>query len=236
MQRARRAARLRAACAVLVVLGGLALSGCRSQPGVAYYLGGTRVSESRVDQLAHDAKASVDEFNRRSGGEQAQPEPAPGGDDIVAALVAHDLTGRVADELGARPAPGTGTEQAQGPKSEYTRLRDETLANVEAIAQALHNQSPPAPGDGVVRTAFDRAVAAQVAGANQYDQFKQAILQSPDFVLGSAVRDRVLAAAAGLHVTVNPRYLPAEFPLLTLASNASGRSFVALTLPIGAHG
>ena len=231
MQRARRVA----VVAVLAVLGALALAGCRSQPGVAYYIGDAKVSESRIDQLARDAKAKVDDYNRKlvdEQGPQAQLLPVPGGDDIVAALVTREVVRRVADELDARPES---SGSPQGPQSEYNRADAETVAYLNAIAVSMQDSRPPAPSDDDLRATFDRAVALRIVGPGDFAQFKQEILQSPNVPLVFAVRAKVMAAAARYRVTVNPRYQPAEFPLLRVR-DPEGRPSVLLGLPMGSVG
>ncbi|HCT81584.1 MAG TPA: hypothetical protein DGT23_34420, partial [Micromonosporaceae bacterium] len=67
---------------VLVFVGALAvagLAGCRSEPGVAAYVGDTTITEDRVTQVYDDAQAKLDEAVRRRADEQAAAagQPAP---------------------------------------------------------------------------------------------------------------------------------------------------------------
>jgi hypothetical protein len=240
MQRARRAA----LGAVLVVLGGLVLSGCRSQPGVAYYLGDSTVSESRIDQLAHGAKAGVDEFNQRNAGPLSEQAPVPGGDEIVAALVTRDVAKRLAGEMGVQPMTDQREPQSQGPKSEFSGIQDETIAYLNGIADAMvtsaqnGNQQLPVPGDDDVRDAFDRATAARVVDPSRFNDFKQAILGQRNYVVLLDLRAKMMAAAGRYRIRINPRYRPADFPL-KYEQDQAGRSFVLIGLPmssVGSHG
>src|SRR5262245_45285808 len=56
MQRARRAA----LCALLALLGGFALAGCRTEPSVAAYVGDARYSLAEVDRIVATAESGKD--------------------------------------------------------------------------------------------------------------------------------------------------------------------------------
>src|SRR5690242_15564510 len=99
MQRARRLALV----AVLALLGALALTGCRSEPSVAAYVGDQKIMVKDIDGVIDDLS-----------GHQLQVNPAQFGDVrqiILADLVFAEFGKRYADDKGW-PAPSSPDAQA----------------------------------------------------------------------------------------------------------------------------
>src|SRR5688572_15259376 len=98
MQRTRRMALL----AVLALAGGLVLAGCRSEPKVAAYVGGTRYTvadvsamTSRINKVNAEREASAAAAKSREE-LAAVPRQVPVGGDLVLGLMVYgDVAGRL---------------------------------------------------------------------------------------------------------------------------------------------
>jgi hypothetical protein len=206
MQRALRAV----PAAVLALVACLALAGCRSQPGVAAYVGNERLTEARVDETVENAAAQS-----RTPDEQGTKPPTRS--DVVTTWVLGKVCEQLRAKQGFAKAPITveRVRQAEGVPASSAYARDRAnlysclggvkLTNAGAVTDAeLRELYDRAQAAGLVNQPFDK-VKAQLAGNTNIQQALAA-----DRILSGAVRDG--------DVTVNPRYRPMEFPITDLGT------------------
>jgi hypothetical protein len=231
MQRVRRMAVL----AVLTLAGALALTGCRSEPGIAIYVANARYSQQQVDEFADE----LAEIPGQSPGTSRQL--------IVQLLVQRDiskrlasaqrwdapqidtetLTGQVRDGLlqtkqqeAATKGNANPTDINQDVARTLERMRPllQLVAESSAYSQLAEQHATPAkPTDADYAELYERA---KVAGLVEKGQSESAYRQS----LGDQ-NEQLLATRIGLrnmyadeikraNVSINPKYGPAELPLL----------------------
>jgi hypothetical protein len=217
MQRARRLALL----AVLALVGTLALTGCRSQPSAAIYIGSTKYSVQYVDGLSEQLQ-KVPGFTRGEGRKN-----------VTQWLVVRDLSQRMmadkhwpapeADVAGATAqfqdalragGPSGGSQQAIESVRPLIRLYAQYEAYRGAVQQHVTMATPTdadyadlyqrAKAAGLVPEGVDVAAYRQGLGA-QNDQLFRANL---------GLRNLYGEAIKKVNVTINPRYAPAELTLL----------------------
>jgi hypothetical protein len=212
MQSARRYALL----AALTLGAGLALTGCRSDPAVAAYVGGDTITEAQVDALIADAHAA---------GKQTPAAASPGTQasqlsrsSVVTILV----LGKVCDQLKAKqhftPQP-IGAERAGQiggvpATSKYALELDKTYSCLSAVPIPPNAQ----PTDAEIRDIYDRAKAKGLVNA-PYDQIKAQIAGDQTVQQAIAVNRTLDSMVSDGDVRVNPRYRPMEFTISDLGTN-----------------
>jgi hypothetical protein len=226
MQRARRVVPL----AVLALVAGVVLAGCRSNPDVAAYVQDTRITTASLDSQVEKVKADA---KQASGNELA--------DENVVALRRELLGDLVFIEVAKQYAAEKGYGE---PKVDYAASAQavglaEDDPYVQATAQAdawntlISGKTPPVtPTDADLRQVFDRALAAGLVQEGSYDQIKPQLEQIEQLGQGVAVRNVLADAAKRYNTTVNPRYAPAEYTVTRLSTN-SGQSLNAIVVPFG---
>ncbi|MEV1288971.1 hypothetical protein [Micromonospora sp. NPDC049679] len=218
MQRARRLVSI----PVIAAVGLLALAGCRSEPGVAAYIGDTKITEDRVTAIVDDATTQL--------GENAEAQP-PTRAMVVSTLVLRE----VCDRLNPVPPAGQPTPPPVSPEQLSQNLGvppTTTLAKESAELQTclMRIQAGPPIAPSAEQLA-DVVTRGKAAGAIPPDfPADQAAAQLDGEQLRSALASRkaISEAVDRYHVTVNPRYRPLEFPVLRFQGNVT-----AVGVPIG---
>jgi hypothetical protein len=220
MQRARRVA----AVAVLALVGGLMLTGCRSQPRAAVYVGSTRYTQKTVDELAKQL-AKVPGFAR-----------GPSRQRIVQWLVMRDLgrrlvaanhwdqpkidmtvaTGQIQQAMGTDPAK---TAKATATMQPLIKLYAD-FQGYNAVVQQHAGQTVPTEADYADLYARAKAAGLVPAGVDEA-AYRTSLGDQNDQVFRSNIGLKALYAAEikKAKVTINPRYAPAELPLLQDSGN-----------------
>ncbi len=209
MQRARRVAFL----AVLGLVGGLALAGCRSQPSVAAYVGGHRYSQADVDRIVNQVKD--------------KPEPAVPAtrQRVVRLLVLRDLAQRMATErkIEVKPSSGDFGQALNLPGgSEYVKL----YRSFYELQSALEAVAPPGKVNDDDLLGFYRAgvdAGAFRPGAS-VDEVRQGLAGNQDVLAVFGLRDLLSAEGDREHVRLNPRFGPLALPELQ-QSQQTGRVY-----------
>ncbi|WP_144121871.1 hypothetical protein [Catellatospora sichuanensis] len=190
--------RLTAAAGIAVAM--LALTACRSNPSVAAYVGDTTFTEDRVTQLIDQVKAVPN----------IDPQNVPDRFQVVQLLVLESVCKRAAADLKATLPP----VQTQAGQPELAGLQ-QSLQNCRENLPVKAVQ--PTPEE--LREVYDNGVAVGAINgddpANSFDKVAPQLAQSGE--LGNALAQRKLladAAAAG-DISVNPRYRPMNFALLS---------------------
>ncbi|WP_410809794.1 hypothetical protein [Micromonospora sp. 067-2] len=231
-----RARRLVAVATVAVGL--VALSGCRAEPGIAAYVGDHRITDDRVAAVLKDArdknpKPTASPTPSSTPAEQpTPPEPQlPGAVQVASVLVLSEVCEQISDEKNYQPrsqvapeqvAEGLGLTVGTGYVREvaqlYTCLSGVPSEPVAPTQQELAAVIAVGREAGLIpATTTDEAAASQLDG----DQLRGAL----------AARRSLVEAAKGYDVTVNPRYRPLEFPVLSFPNNVA-----AVSVPLGELG
>lgn len=241
MQHAHRARILAPVVAVLVA-GALALTGCRSDPAVAAYVGGTSYPLDRVSGIAteaHTALQRIADAQRRSAGESAGPIDRPVTEQqVVAALIARDVLRALAEakRVSKVEIPVDQVAQVRGvpPDTEYVRV----VAEADGYRAALLESTPAvAPPEAAVREVYEGLLRANGGqGAVTFEEFAQSLgQQNRDLVgRGAALREEISAQADTMNVTVNPRYRPAVLGVLE-QPDQQGALHTLLGVPLDRH-
>lgn len=238
MQRARRLASI----AAIVVVGAIALSGCRSEPGVAAYLGDSEITEDRltaiIDELrdgaeprasepAADPQASQDPMAPPQGPEE--PPPLPSRSTVLSTLVVGGICELLAADEGFQPQNQVTPEQVApqlgiSADSEYARKQAELYTCISGVPSG----TPVAPTEEDLTEIIERGRAAGVIPPDMPDADAKQRLDSEQLRGALGSREVLADAVAAYDVTVNPRYRPLEFPVLGFQGNIA-----AVSVPLG---
>jgi hypothetical protein len=197
----------------------LALSACRSNPTVAAYVGDQEITEKQVTEIIDDLRQKVD----------AVGVELPTRDDIVAVLVMKSVCEQLSEEKGYRPRSVASVElavQVTGMPADSTYVQH--YADLETCLSGLPNPEPTTPTEDELNDLVTRAKETGVLPADlPYDEAAKE-LDGPRLHHALGQRKVFTEAIADYDITVNPRYRPLEFPLLSFRGGA-----VAVGVPIG---
>lgn len=223
-----RARRLVAAASLVVGL--VALTGCRTEPGVAAYVGDQQITEDTVDSILDELR---DSRAATEAPELGGPAPElPPRSQVVSELVLGQVCDQVSADQGYQPRGRVEPVQLAGqlglpPESEYVQQ----LAALHTCLSGLPVGEPAAPTEQELAEVIAAGRAAGVISPDTPDAEIARQLDVPQLRNALASR-RALAEAAGEHgVTVNPRYRPLEFPILNFSSEVA-----AVSVPLGEPG
>jgi hypothetical protein len=215
MQRARRLV----AVAVVTAVGVLALAGCRSQPGVAAYVGDTEFSQNQVDR-AFDSV--TDPSLKQNEGALRQF--------IVSMMVVSEVAERHAGSIG-KPVPKVdAAEVAQGAAadSDFARLQARYTGAIRLLQSEARSVEPD---EQLRRMLFDQLVQrGAVQRGVSYEQVRTAI--DSDQLRGVVgVRNLLAELAKRYDVVVNPAFAPLELHANGVPI-AGGQAQVNLDIPV----
>jgi hypothetical protein len=204
--------------AILAVVGALTLSGCRSQPSVAIYVGNTTYTQKQVEKLATELKA-IPEF--KTGDARKL---------VTQWIVRRDVARKMlTDRRIALPAVEL-QQAAQSTGLPATGALVKLYAEYQAFNGAIQERSTPAePTDADFAELYRRAkLAGLVQPGTPEAQFRQGLgdqnLQL--FATNLGIRNIYLDGIKKAHVTVNPRYADD----VALLSDNAGHALVVLPL------
>ena len=208
-----------AAVVALALAAGPALTGCRSQPGVAVYLGDRRVSAAEVDGIV---KAVNGESDRRlaawvharatNPGSLPPPMVRTSGTEVVSLIVLAGLGRRVIGERGldTRQVPVDTVAETFGlaPTDPYVALWVDYLTGLQSVAAAE-------PARPLTDDEADRLYTAGAAGPDaDYDDAIHTFKSSVGLATLFEAQGRLGAAMGAAGVSVNPRYGPVVLPVV----------------------
>ncbi|MGN9807997.1 hypothetical protein ACTMSW_01380 [Micromonospora sp. BQ11] len=224
-----RARRLVAVASVAVGL--VALAGCRTEPGVAAYVGDHRIAESTVDGIVAEL-AAASPAAQAAPGEPAAERPQIRRTQIVSTLVLHEVCQRVSADKGYRaqtpPEPERVRQQlGLAPGSVYAQRS----AELNSCLSGLPIGSPVAPTQEELTELVTAGKTAGVIPAEVTVEQAASQLDGEQLRNALAAKKALGEAVSGYDVTVNPRYRPLEFPVLSFNSNAA-----AVSVPLGEPG
>ncbi|WP_203991279.1 hypothetical protein [Micromonospora lutea] len=212
-----------------VAIGLVALTGCRSEPGVAAYVGDHRITEDAVTEVIDDASAKNPPPAAADEVPPGQEPQLPGRSQVVSTLVLAEVCERVSAAEGYRPEGQVEPAQvAQGlglnPETGYVRQ----VAELYTCLSAIPIGAPVAPTE---QELIDLVAAGKRAGAVPAEvTVEQAAAQLDGDQLRQALanRDALREAVEEYDVTVNPRYRPLLFPVLSFTGQT-----IAVGVPLG---
>jgi hypothetical protein len=184
----------------------VALSGCRLETGSAAYVGSTRYTNDQVTRVA----------NKVSNAKQLDISGPSG---VAALYVLRDVSGRLIKEKGWTTSSPVHASDVSGAfdvpaDSEYASLRAEVETNLNAIKEHV---TPTKPTSDDLHDLYDRARLGGLITDPTQQTFENVSPQfdSPDLETALAQRAALLDAIKRYDVSVNPKYAPAEYPLLS---------------------
>ncbi|MFV2087122.1 hypothetical protein [Micromonospora sp. LOL_021] len=216
MQRVRRLASITA----IALLGVAALSACRSQPGVAAYVGDEQYTEEQVTSVIDDLSDRLGE----QAGQQGAP-PLPTRQQVVSALVLAEVCAQLDVPGGAQPI--SPDQFGLPPESEYAQ----TAAQAWTCITGLQAGGQVQPTQEELFDLVEKGRAAGVIPDDVTDEEAAGQLDGEQLRSSLAARDVVADAVAEQDVTVNPRYRPLEFPVLSF--QAPQGNVIAVGIPLG---
>jgi len=155
MQRVRRGALV----AVLALVGALVLTGCRSEPGIAAYVGSEKITIDQVEAL-------VDAVDKVNAGRTAdvQPGPVPISRQLVLALMVYgDLAHQLVSDRSLTPNPQFVDVVARGygipPAHPYAQLLGNYLDSIDILGK---NAGTAAPSRDQILRYYRTGVDAQM--------------------------------------------------------------------------
>ncbi|MEU8263541.1 hypothetical protein AB0C02_23310 [Micromonospora sp. NPDC048999] len=228
--------RARRLIAVASVAAGLvALSGCRSEPGVAAYVGDHRITENAVTSLLDELRDKLSVSSQESGAspeEAAQSGPQlPARSEVVTDLVLLDVCQRLAADKGYQSPQRITAEDVA---TQYNIPADTAYAERVAELITCRTSLPAEPVAPTEQELADLLAAGKAAGVIPAEMTLQnATAQLDGDQLREALGQKKLLreAFAGYGITINPRYRPLEIPLLNFAAGHA-----ALSVPLGELG
>jgi hypothetical protein len=208
MQRVRRGALV----AVLALVGAFVLTGCRSEPGVAAYVGAEKITVDRVDALID----TVDRVNAERTAD-APPGPIPVSRQLVLGLIVYgELADQLVHEKGLTPTADSVRLVTNGygipTDHPYAQLLSNYLDNVDILTK---NAGTAAPSKDQILRYYHAGVDAQMftPGLSDNDVVSQG--SQAQSVIGILnVQTMIDELAKKQHLTVNPRYAPLPMPIL----------------------
>jgi hypothetical protein len=201
----------------LVVALGLALTGCRSQPQVAAYVGDKQYTNDDVDRYGVKT------------GELRQL--------VLSSLVVRDVGTPLVKEMKAKtPNPDVeGAAKAFNLPSDSPAAK--LIADASAVVQALSATVPPVPPTEEFQREVFAGLTFQGQLVSKYTKFEQIrqLLSQEQIGSGFAVRSVLDQAVTKAHVTVNPRYVPLRYPMVVTVADPQGNEATSLVfIPLGA--
>ncbi len=225
MQRVRRVAPIVA----LVLLGGVVLSGCRSQPDVAAYVGSNKITEAQVTKI-------VDDFRERTTPPaQAGTTATPTGQNlprssVVTALVVRSVCAKLREERDFATKPTTAQQLVEGtsisPDTEYVKVLADMLTCVSGL-----EVPGGTPSEEQLRDLYDNAAANNLVDpvTQPFDAVKASLASDPGIQQKAAVQRALAEGAKVTDVVINPRYRPLQYAV-------NLQEGVFFTVPLGEPG
>jgi hypothetical protein len=194
-----------------VVVGALAaaaLSSCRTAPNVAAYVGSTRFTEAKVDDLIAGAGAGVTR------------------DLVVQTLVLDQTCKNLAAEKSFQPDTTNGEQRARQDQiaqdSAFAKVRSSMWSCIYGAPQPTGK-----PSEEDLRYAYQNlADAGLLPPGATFEQISPQLAQDQQISGSLAFRRIWLDAAAGQDISVSPRYRALTYSIFSY----QGKTIVALTL------
>jgi hypothetical protein len=205
-----------ASIAVIAVLGATVLAGCRSEPGVAAYLGAAEITEDRVTAIIAELR-------------EVGEAPSPTRREVVTMLLLNQVCERLSADRGFPPRQQVTPEQVA---QQFGYPAGSDWAREQARSYTCFSGLPVdqqvAPTTEELADLVERGREAGFVPATMSDADAARQLDREQLRSALARRDLFNGALAGYDVTVNPRYRPLEYPLLNFRAGVP-----AVSVPLG---
>ena len=231
--------RLIAVAAIGLVAVGV-LAGCRSEPGTAAFIAGTRIT----DQQINDGVKTI-----------SIPNVGPGpvrqtyvADLAFIALAEHyakdhqiDLPAVTNDEL-SQEAQSVGIPAGEATTNPVVRALTQSAKDLSTL---IDKATPAKPTEAQLMEIYNRAKAAGLT-TDTYAQDRATIAQIQGLGQAVAVQNEMAKATSTYGLEISPRYLPTpvsgkadnglEIPVLQLQNQQTGAPTTVLGIPLGGPG
>lgn len=236
MQRMRRLSSV-ALLTVLAVLGAGALTGCRSDPAVAAYVGDRQLTQSSVDDLEAELADAVDEV---AEGTSERFDHASLRRLILSSMVVEEVGAKIAEDrrVAVPKADPSAAAELFGLTSNpalaeaFTTTRFATLIStaITTLGALAGDVEPVTPSEADQRELYDTLV---LNGGGQLPAFDRVRSVFDRQNIGRELRVRELFSEElkDRHVTVNPRYAPLGFQIPV----SFGEAYGYVVMPIAAR-
>jgi hypothetical protein len=213
-----------AALAGALALG--ALTGCRFETANdAAFVGDTHYTQADVDKVVNAMHADGLDLSHVNLPTLRQT--------IVARSVFRDVAKRYAQEKGY-PAPTVDTSSiAQAVNLPASDPFVQVVAEAQAYdALLMGNVKPVQPTDADFHDAYELLVQEQAVPAGTEAQIKPQLQQNLSDAIGAgvALRNELTAAMTRYNTSVNPKFLPAAYPLAEASNGTNRVTIVELAL------
>ncbi|MER7888266.1 hypothetical protein ABTX15_00380 [Micromonospora sp. NPDC094482] len=229
-----RARRLVAVASVAVGL--VALAGCRTEPGVAAYIGDHRITEEQVTSIVGElrpetsASPSANEEQAANPAQAAAPVVSRG--EVVTTLVLLDVCRQLSADNSYEPRGQVSPEQVAqqtGLPAEATYVK--RFAELHTCMSGVPGSQPVAPTKAELDKVIEIGRAAGSIPADVTDEQAASQLDGDQLRAALASRKTLVDAIDGYDVSVNPRYRPLAYPLLSFEAGVP-----AVSVPLGEEG
>ncbi|MFI7607160.1 hypothetical protein ACIBTV_18735 [Micromonospora sp. NPDC049366] len=229
-----RARRLVAVASVAVGL--VALAGCRTEPGVAAYVGDHRITEEQVTSIVEELRPEVTaspSADEEQAADPAQPgAPQVSRSEVVTTLVLLDVCRQLSADNGYQPRGQVSPEQV----AQQTALPAEAVyvkrfAELHTCMSGVPGSQPVAPTKAELDKIIEIGRAAGAIPAEFTDEQAASRLDGDQLRAALASRKTLVEAADAYDVSVNPRYRPLVYPLLSFEAGVP-----AVSVPLGEEG
>ncbi len=203
--------------ALAALLAGLALTGCRSEPSVAVYVGNVRYTHADIDRIVNPAA------ERKGPAVPVSPQW------VVRLVVTRDLAKQLVAEKNLEVEPvDLSRALNMASDDEYARLWNEVLALELALWGSV---TPVSATDEDLARVYRAIVQAGLLDPDLPASVVRQQLGGPELAAWLGVRTLIADAVASHHVTVNPRFAPLAMPLLLRGSGGQPYQ-IALPFPL----
>ncbi|MFC0028904.1 hypothetical protein ACFFMM_05120 [Micromonospora chaiyaphumensis] len=221
-----RARRLVAVATVAVGL--VALTGCRTEPGVAAYIGDHRVTEDQVTSILDELRDGLSASPATAGQADAL---LPGRDQVVATLVLRDVCRELSADKGYQPQGQVSAAQvAQQTGMPADAVYPQRVAEFSTCMSGVPAGEQVAPTQAELAAVIAAGRSTGDIPANVTDEEAATQLDGDQLRSALATRKVLADAIGGYDVSVNPRYRPLLFPLLSFKGGP------AVSVPLGEAG
>ncbi|WP_157641277.1 hypothetical protein [Longispora albida] len=190
------------AATALAAVAALALTGCRSEPIAAAYVGDTRIENSQVQKV-------VDEVSKPGVAKPGQVGQSKQG--IASFIVVGELALRLCAEQKLTVQPVTAAEFAAQRRSnevlEFDRLQEKYAPCLAALEESV---APAVPSEADVKE-----MTALVNGQGFRINNAERITGDQEFRKKLGLRNTLREAMTKYNVTINPLYAPASYVVMS---------------------
>jgi hypothetical protein len=214
--------RIRVFAGIGIAVALLGLTGCRSSPTVAAYVGDQTLTEAEVttliDKHVEWVQEAADQRAKDEGLEHAEKVQPPDRTLVVNTLVRGMLCQQAQDRL---KFPVENPQLPAEPSELFVRVNQG-----QACEKGLPGGEPVKPTEQQARQIFDLGVANGIWQPDQASQQIPGLMENPDLADALGRKKALNDAIGGTQVTVNPKYGVLEMPLISFTGGVPAVSLI----------